>query len=227
MVEEPPARGIGTWIAANPLTALTLAGLVLYADLRLCAAIFYGRLGTKPEEVGLGYAETVAQSILGVGALVMLLVLMAILSQPGVLFGGGAQAHPTLTALLRHALTQTNWFPRAVALIVVLLVVVLPLLALRSGVLAQRGKPVHLTLLSPFPLSAEVAMVWITSPDYRLPTIDNETCALYLGTSQGVVLLYESGEEFTWRVPSSSIVLSVGGELAEFETVEMCNTAAN
>lgn len=41
---------------------LGAAGLVLYVFLRIPFAIFYEQLGTSPEEVGLGYAQLLAQS---------------------------------------------------------------------------------------------------------------------------------------------------------------------
>jgi hypothetical protein len=54
---------LGTWAIENPLSALTGLGLVLYGFLRLIYARFYSPLGVKPEEVGLGYAETLSQSV--------------------------------------------------------------------------------------------------------------------------------------------------------------------
>ena len=58
--------GLGTWALQNPLSVVTLLGLVLYGFLRLVYDLFYGPLGVKPEEVGLGYAETLSQSLVGI-----------------------------------------------------------------------------------------------------------------------------------------------------------------
>jgi hypothetical protein len=58
-----PMIALGTWAIENPLSALTGLGLVLYGFLRLIYARFYSPLGVKPEEVGLGYAETLSQSV--------------------------------------------------------------------------------------------------------------------------------------------------------------------
>lgn len=45
---------------------LTVSGLLMYALIRSAYALFYGRLGVEPEEVGLGYAEVLAQSLVGI-----------------------------------------------------------------------------------------------------------------------------------------------------------------
>jgi hypothetical protein len=71
MAPPQPTGRLRAWIAGNPIPAVTLAGLMLYGSLRLASGIFYGRLGFRPEEVGLGYAETIAGTI---GVLVVLAV---------------------------------------------------------------------------------------------------------------------------------------------------------
>jgi len=53
------------WSVANPVTALTLAGVLSYGSLRFGATVFFSRLGFTPEEVGLGYAEMLARAALG------------------------------------------------------------------------------------------------------------------------------------------------------------------
>lgn len=54
------------WVARNPLAVVTLVGILLYGIVRLANALFYGELGVTPEEVGVGYQETLAQSALTV-----------------------------------------------------------------------------------------------------------------------------------------------------------------
>lgn len=70
--------GFRTWVLANVVPALTVAGLALYVMLRLPYAVYYGRLGTTPEDVGLGYIEMLAQSALGIGAIVFVAALGAV-----------------------------------------------------------------------------------------------------------------------------------------------------
>jgi hypothetical protein len=51
-------------IAANPVAAIGVIGSATYLALRLPAQIFYARLGTTPDEVGLGPQVLVPQSLL-------------------------------------------------------------------------------------------------------------------------------------------------------------------
>jgi hypothetical protein len=53
---------------------LTISGVLLYAILRSVYALFYGKLGVQPEEIGLGYTEVLAQSVVGVMLLAGLVV---------------------------------------------------------------------------------------------------------------------------------------------------------
>jgi hypothetical protein len=64
--ENTASGGVARSVTSNPVFLLTALGLILYGILRLANAIFYERLGVKPEEVGLGYAETLSQSAVGV-----------------------------------------------------------------------------------------------------------------------------------------------------------------
>jgi len=60
------------WLKAAA-SASTALGLVTYAVLRIDYALFYGRFGLKPEDVGLGQTDLIAQSLSGV------LILLAVL----------------------------------------------------------------------------------------------------------------------------------------------------
>jgi hypothetical protein len=63
------------FVRENPLGTLTLLGVVLYGLLRVCAVRFYSQFGVQPEEVGLSYAQLLAQSAAAYLALFLLLVL--------------------------------------------------------------------------------------------------------------------------------------------------------
>lgn len=105
------------WLAANVVPALTLIGVTLYVLLRLPYAMYYGRLGTTPEDVGLGYVEMLAQSALGLGAVVFVGVLtVAIVATLVVVFALYARLLPAMVrgevaAFPRpaHALTDDQW----------------------------------------------------------------------------------------------------------------------
>jgi hypothetical protein len=51
------------WIGGNPVPALTLGGLVLFALLRESAGVYYSSVGFTPEEIGLGYAQLIALAV--------------------------------------------------------------------------------------------------------------------------------------------------------------------
>lgn len=57
------------WAMANPLSALTGVGFVFYVVLRVVYSHFYGSFGIRLEDVNLGYAQIIAQSVVGVGGL--------------------------------------------------------------------------------------------------------------------------------------------------------------
>jgi hypothetical protein len=76
MPAEKPHAGLVRIVATNPVFAVTALGLILYGLLGLANSLFYDPLAVKPEEVGLGYAETLSQS--AVGVLVVLLTSFAI-----------------------------------------------------------------------------------------------------------------------------------------------------
>jgi hypothetical protein len=58
-------RAPGKWLKAAASTTTAL-GVVTYAVLRVDYALFYDRFGLKPEDVGLGQAELISQSVAGV-----------------------------------------------------------------------------------------------------------------------------------------------------------------
>lgn len=68
--------------SANPLSALTGLGLIFYVLLRIVHSRFYGALGITPEEVGLGYAQTIAQSVIGIGGLFLIGMVYAVTVGP-------------------------------------------------------------------------------------------------------------------------------------------------
>jgi hypothetical protein len=62
---QPSRRFLG-WIRHDTAASLAVGGLVLYVILRLPYSIYYAKLGTTPEEVGLSYADLLGKSTLGV-----------------------------------------------------------------------------------------------------------------------------------------------------------------
>jgi hypothetical protein len=77
MNAEPPHEPLH-WVINNPLVALTILGLLLYAAFAIPATVFYARLGTTPSEVGYTYATVLSGSTLGALA-IALFFLIAVL----------------------------------------------------------------------------------------------------------------------------------------------------
>jgi hypothetical protein len=61
-----PWSAAAEWLGKTGVAAITAVGLLLYVFLRLPYSLFYGRLGTSPEELRLGYVEILAQSTVGI-----------------------------------------------------------------------------------------------------------------------------------------------------------------
>lgn len=68
--------GLRAWIAKEPMQAATAAGVLIYASLRIAHFLFYRRFGVMPEEVGHGYASTLAQALVGTIAIYAVLMLV-------------------------------------------------------------------------------------------------------------------------------------------------------
>jgi hypothetical protein len=103
------ARLLG-WVIASPLTALTVAGLVLYGSLRLDYSLFYSRFGLRPEDVGLGYAEILSQSVVGLVIYVLLYFAMLLYFNREIDFA---------RTMLRMLFRRTVFIPALVAAILV------------------------------------------------------------------------------------------------------------
>lgn len=91
--------GLRAWVKDNVAVALTVGGLVLYVLLRLPYAVYYGRLGVDPEDVGLGYVETLARSTLAIALIVLVIALGAAL---GVFVFGVIVVYARLFAVVLH-----------------------------------------------------------------------------------------------------------------------------
>lgn len=102
------------WAVANPLSAGTILGVCLFGMVRLGYALFYGEFAATPEEAGLGYKETIAQSALVLLTLILLLTFSFLMGMIvwlgyvilGTIFGEalGRTGHP-----LARVLTGARW----------------------------------------------------------------------------------------------------------------------
>lgn len=67
------------WLRAHPAAALAVFGLALYGLLRIDYLIFFGELGLAPEDVGLGYSESLVQSAIAAFAITVVVLVVTVL----------------------------------------------------------------------------------------------------------------------------------------------------
>jgi hypothetical protein len=75
--KDQKSKPILTFVATHPLVVLTLLAATIYAFFRRAYGEFYGSFGVRPEEVGLGYTETLSESVPGLVILALPLFLLA------------------------------------------------------------------------------------------------------------------------------------------------------
>jgi hypothetical protein len=220
-------RRLSEWTVANPIVAVTIAGLLVYAIQRVGAAWFYSHLGFTPEEVGLGYATTLARSI-PVAVLVVLVYLLAgfaLVAVAGVVrvlrrsyyrVRGNTAAVEEMRARGKKAWATTvrelgsERLPNALAAAFL----ILPLfLAFAEAGGAAGGTPVEAFIGS---WQAEAARVHVLDPIVPLP---DGSCVLYLGQADGQLALYDPATRTSWRVPVNVAVIETGGDLSDVQQV--------
>ena len=86
------SRAIVSWVSEHPGQATAAAGVLLAVILRVSYSQFYNRLGTTPEEVGLGSPELLAASLPGAAIVVVAITtVVAVASIPPAAVFQGAQ----------------------------------------------------------------------------------------------------------------------------------------
>lgn len=271
------------WLRDQPLQAMTMLGIVLYASFRLDYFLFYGHFNVTPEEVGWTYASTLAQSLLGALLLVftiglplaVIIAFYAVLVRQAasvtrrtlvkrgwtfvILWGVGVVVVATVTVEALHDVApQLFSFTRGVGRVVVTLVaiimtwgmtgltasscgapaetpmeairkflrpglwtfgamstlcllVLLPSLARLDARAVEQGLSREAQLAGWLNLSwgADVAKVHWIDADVAAGVGLNQDCLMYLGRSEGIVVLYEPREQRVLRVPNVKVVVSV------------------
>jgi hypothetical protein len=188
------------------IPALSALGLLVYGLLRQLYAHFYGSLGASPEEVGLGYSETLALS--GI-AVLWVLVLPPVLV---VLVLG-------LVPRRRRGKPVHQWV-RLLAPPLAALLLVLGAGLLIQGTWEATGRAydgravtsVNIGALQVLGLRAEPATVWwMASRQVEDPALVSGECLLYLGQANGTTVLYDPGPPTvrTIRVQTSDVVVDI------------------
>lgn len=223
MAPLQPTGRLRAWIASNPIPAVTLAGLMLYGSLRLANGIFYGRLGFRPEEVGLGYAETISGAVgvlvfLAIGRIIAGFLAVFLAALVGVLWPGrGHRSRPSFFSELNNKAGQeiVRFGKLSGFVILVSFALVTPIIfALLRAPLAPDGVETRPRFDLTF--RAEAAIVHTDTSAYGLA---NGSCVLYLGQSDGIIALYDPASGTSWRMPASVTAVETGERLDDVERV--------
>jgi hypothetical protein len=221
------------WASGNVVPILTVSGLLYYAATRLAAARFYDRFGLRPEDVGLGYPDTIAQTIyavlyVGLKASVVSAIVYFIWTTG--LKEGFQNAYRTMTSSIHSESApppknkgnekKRSW--RQYGRFLLLSFLILTLLEMATAFLYTPGEAESVRDGHPAP-----ADVLSGSWDSQAALVDkiggdvsaSAGCMIYLGRAEGLVVLYDPSSRFTWRVPSGAVTIRTGGELATVERV--------
>jgi hypothetical protein len=210
------ARYTLIFIGMNPIIAATLVGVLIFAAVRLVEVSFYGEFGIRPEEVGLGYKETLQLST-GFVALVVLCAALLMTAALGVCF-----AWWIVIKVLRliHVVRRTvRCFPRgsdfaafcAVYGTAAAVVIVGVWQAVAATGYARSAKKGHKHEPGVFGglLVTPAHVTWFAGK----PPNDLRQAArgklMYLGKAQGAYVLYSVKLKETIEVPTNAAVISI------------------
>jgi hypothetical protein len=213
-------RDVAGWILRNVLTALTIAGLTTYVAVRLSAVIFYSRLGFTPEEVGLGYVESLSWMMLALLFLAALRVAVKLVVPRGVaalevlVRRVRRQPGPEYKELKTKYVLASGGLRRLLDLedlrVTVPIVLAAPIVwALIAAPQAADGQPTSYAPFTPI-WRAEAALVHpLSGADVDLGV----ECVLFVGQADGTFALYDPVTRRALHVPSSAVVIETGGVL--------------
>jgi hypothetical protein len=183
-MSQAPDNSLKSWIGiVTPV--LTILGLSAYSLHRVAYSIFYGPLGVSPDEVGLGYAQSLVEA--GVGLFLLTFAIGLIAAVLALIFSLVVNKKFPSPA-------QWRW---AVLIVSFLILAAMPnstiIHAAMRADTVQHGrqvKPVRTFYVIPaIPISAEpVTMIWTGSSPPDLKT--SLDCMMYLGRADGIAVFY-------------------------------------
>jgi hypothetical protein len=186
-------KSVRDWLAVTG-GILALIGVVGYIVIDISYATFFGPLGVSPQEVGLGYKETLNAA--GVGLFLWFLISFGTWA---VAVGVGPG-----TPQLRHL------FYSVVGALVLITLTTIAHTIFRSMDVRQGHivKPIRFLYVIPaVPISAQPSEVsWASSPSPTVPGI-NMGCLMYLGSANSVDIFYDPKNKRTDRIPASAIIV--------------------
>jgi hypothetical protein len=211
------------WVARNGLAAVSVAGVLVYAGLRLSYVAYYDTFGVSPEDVGASHSSVLTEAGPGfLVAVVLPVVLLAGLFVAAIVFlarGGGVAPVKTSTNAVVVAVIGF-----AAIFLVVALLFVIPWLGRRAANDVQRGREVHAsrslastrTFWNPLALNARrVDVQWIERDD---PPLDLGTRLMLLGSAGDAHYLWDVEKRRTVRVPRALVIVTTTTDRAGSST---------
>ncbi len=179
-------------VLSQASAAIAVVGVTGYGLLSVGAARAYEVVGIEPREIGLSSGVVLAQTTIGIGVVVALM--LAPIGVPRWRRGLRAK-HFALIAGANLVLTAA-------------LVVVVSGQARRDFRSGHRTGPLIGVLALPTPWHAGIAKVsWVGVAGARQAPLP--PCALYLGTSDGVSVIYDHARRHTLRLPASQVAIEI------------------
>ena len=180
------------WVAENTLAALTIAGALLYGIVRFGLQLFYDEFGLAPEDVGLGYGETLARAT-------------------GFAFFFAIVLSPLVAYALLRRIRLTRWLVVGFVALAIPVLVAVAAMAIVNADRVKQGDSVRSWFVLDFGIRGEPAEIaWIdpeSAPKEHAELQDHEL--MLLDHSGGTVTLYDVTEERTVQIPSSTVAVSV------------------
>jgi len=211
-------RPVWDWARGNIPAALSLIGILIYGIVRVSSWIFYYRLDLRPENVGLGYAQTIPSAAylltsLLIGSWLLRAIVVAPLNWIGLHTPPGSYLHER--ALEDRTLQGDFKLQMIFVPVLIAFVIWFPFVAYQEASEILHGRLPHGTFVSAmtnfYAIEGNGAhleqILWtIPVPSPTLPM--SGQCVLYLGSSDGLTALYVPSSRRTIRVSSGQIVLT-------------------
>jgi hypothetical protein len=194
------------WVVANPALALALASATAFGYVRLAYFLFLSPLNVTPNDVGIGYKETLSDSF---GTLVWSATFAVSAMLVGVALGLVGKGYG---AIRRKPSQQTwsFWLFDGLSSCLFAYLLFLLLMAHYAGQNVEHGKAAEMPKIWGIPaFSLDASRVKVASTEAAIASAVSPTdCVYYLGASGSTTVLYRPATGSTIRVPSAGVTLS-------------------
>jgi hypothetical protein len=199
--ENRQSSRLATFASQNPVAVVSWIGAVAYFVTRMAQTSFYSKFGLEPEDVGLGYAQTLSRA----AALLLLISLVT------VVWLAASTRHRARGPLILAAGRLAVWT-------LVVLALWMPLTYTRDAHRVKEGKALRPAGLSTpnrivtNPLGLRVEPVRVSWIDKARAAHDfGSDRVVYLGRAEGIAVFYDAEKRQTVRVPEGDIVIERTG----------------